>query len=402
MSELRPTWPPPRRVVVRCEPHAAVPSEFRRIVPEDVLSKLEKQARACGADERHERALGSLVADLRSAHGTPIPDGADPLSFSQAIGKWESAREVWMEPHPALPPLGPQHARGRRVAAKHRARRTRGATGAKVSFVDVEWGWADHEALPAVRRVFGVSHGWYWHGNAVLGVIVGRNSRAPGIAPRARAMVASPWTAEGGYEVATALAVAYGHLRPGDVLLIELQTACGNATGLPVEVDPVVADVIALARRAGILTIEAAGNGGWHLDEVCVAGRGPVVGASGALLVGAGRRNGTERQPESCWGTAVDCWAWGEEVETAWSNHIGTARDAYNPSFSGTSAAAAIVAGIALAVQSAARSRGRTILPDEMRTRLVSNGQAIPGIGVMPDLAAILEELRSESLAASR
>lgn len=391
MCKVDPVQPPPRRVVVRCAPGTRVPSELRPAIPHDVLDHLERRA-VHDPKEQHR----SVIEDLRSTYRVVVPDGADPVAFATAIGRWEAAREVYLEPALALPPVRKEPAQRNPSWDRNPPPAVRGARGAKVSFVDVEWGWAEHEALPCVKRVFGVPRGWWWHGNAVLGVIVGRTAQAPGIAPRAHAMFASPWTPEGTYEVATALAVACTHLRPGDVLLIELQSACGEATGLPVEVDPVVADVIALARQMGILTIEAAGNGGWHLDDVCVAGRGKVIGEAGALIVGAAVRAGRERIPESCWGKAVECWAWGEEVQTAWSNHIGTAKDVYNPSFSGTSAAAAIVAGVALAVQIAARARGRTILPDEMRALLVGSGTAIPGIGVMPDLAAILAKLGLE------
>jgi hypothetical protein len=277
------------------------------------------------------------------------------------------------------------------------------ADASTISFVDVEWGWAGHEALPPVERVFGVPHGWWWHGNAVLGVIVGRNTRAPGLAPGVRAMVASPWTIDGGYSPARALVASFARVRAGDVLLLELQTTRDGASGLPAVIEPGVADAIARGRRAGVLTIAAAGNGGHDLDALALPG--PPLGRSGAILVGAAGRTASgawARLPESCHGAAVGFCARGEEVATAWSNHIGTARDAYNPSFSGTSAAAALVAGLVLAAQSLARRRGHTILPAEMQERLVASGTRVPGIGVMPVRERLLAQLRVDLVPVAR
>ena len=104
------------------------------------------------------------------------------------------------------------------------------------------------------------------------------------------------------------------------------------------------------------------------------------------------------RRPDSNYGKRIDCFAWGDSVYTADSTS-----EAYAADFSGTSSAAAIIAGAALSVQGMAQGNsvdGLRIPPGTLRkilsgpatgtsavaTTADPNGDKI---GVMPDLMAI-------------
>jgi hypothetical protein len=95
-------------------------------------------------------------------------------------------------------------------------------------------------------------------------------------------------------------------------------------------------------------------------------------------------------------GNRIDCYAWGDQVATTDTNVAGTDDDAYRGNFSGTSSASAIVAGAALVVQGLAQSRlGYRYSPKDLRQILKTNGTpsnnpATDGIGVMPNLRAII------------
>ncbi|MEQ1570492.1 MAG: hypothetical protein ABMA64_32975, partial [Myxococcota bacterium] len=293
MCKREPGEPLGTRAVVRAGRCVrSPPVALRRVVPDRALARLARRAESVGGGSvRH------LVASVASAYAAPIPAGADPEPIVRALAAWCGSDRVSLEA-PPLPP--PSFAPSPAPALSSRPGVPPGvppADGSGVAFVDLEWGFAEHEALPPIEVSCGVSRGWWWHGTAVFGVIVGQNERARGIAPRARARFASPWAADGRYEVAAAITVAAASLEPGDVLLLEVQ---GRSHGgaAPAEVDPVVRDVIALARLAGVLTVEAAGNGGQSLD-------GTPVGAAGALVVGAIDPDTGSRHPRSGWGDAV-------------------------------------------------------------------------------------------------
>jgi subtilisin family serine protease len=73
---------------------------------------------------------------------------------------------------------------------------------------------------------------------------------------------------------------------------------------------------------------------------------------SGAIMVGAGSSASPHtRLGFSNHGNRVDCYAWGENIDTADTNDAGTDNTAYTTSFGGTSGASPIVTGAALLVQ---------------------------------------------------
>src|SRR5262249_27582256 len=116
----------------------------------------------------------------------------------------------------------------------------RGIRGAGVWFADIEGAWnSAHEDLPGdrIQHAGGVVIGdpsWRAHGTAVLGEVVGvdNGKGVVGIAPDVERVFTS---SIGGTSVADAIDTAAEQLRPGDVLLIELQGAGPRGRYLPVE-----------------------------------------------------------------------------------------------------------------------------------------------------------------------
>ena len=100
-----------------------------------------------------------------------------------------------------------------------------------------------------------------------------------------------------GYDLADAIDTAAAELGPGDVILIEQQIAgynggCGTDQVGCVAVEWVQAyyDAIVTATSAGIIVVEAAGNGNEDLDDTADYGSPFPDGRSdsGAIIVGAG------------------------------------------------------------------------------------------------------------------
>ncbi|HEX2686815.1 MAG TPA: S8 family peptidase [Kofleriaceae bacterium] len=288
----------------------------------------------------------------------------------------------------------------------------RGARGQGVWFADVEGGWnPQHEDLPGdrIRHAGGIvlqDPAWRAHGTAVLGEVAGRDNGkgVVGIAPDIERVVTS---SIGGTSVADAIDLAAEALRPGDVLLIELQSAGPRGRYLPVELWSDVFDAIHAATARGVVVVEAAGNGSEDLDHpIYLRAFDRRYRDSGAIMVGAGGppRNGftdRERLEFSNYGSRVDVQGWGRKVATLDYGDLqacaGSDRH-YTGEFAGTSSASPIVAGAAVILEGIARARGRVLAPAELRELLRRTGTPQAGdtaqaIGPRPDLARAIPEL---------
>ncbi|MCG8454859.1 MAG: S8 family serine peptidase [Holophagales bacterium] len=290
-----------------------------------------------------------------------------------------------------------------------------GARGQGVTVADVEYAWhPEHEEwndrsfllVPGLTPVLGPDHDYAHHGTAVAGVLFGGDNGygITGLVPDLDAFyAASEDSLELGHDRYGAILAATSVLDPGDVLVLEMQTANEE----PAEMDPLVWDATRLATDLGLTVVAAAGTGGHDLDDPAYAAY-HAMGDSGAIVVGAGQANTEHRRLGfSCHGTRVDVQAWGTQVLTAgatgssgttnlWIN--GAENEQSYSLFNGTSSATPIVAGVVAAIQSFAQSEfGTTLGAEEMRDLLIATGRMPPGgdegIGPIPDTRAALAEL---------
>jgi subtilisin family serine protease len=289
-----------------------------------------------------------------------------------------------------------------------------GVRGQGVWFADIEGAWnSEHEDLPGDRitHVSGIQirdPSWRMHGTAVLGEVVGRDNGkgVVGIAPDVERVFTS---SIGGTDVADAIDAAAEALRPGDVLLIELQGGGPRGRYLPMEYWDDNFDAIKEATKRGVIVIEAAGNGGENLDHKTYKGRLSRSGRdSGAIMVGAGGppRDGFDdrvRLDFSNYGSRVDVQGWGRMVATLDYGDLQRCADEghrhYTNEFSGTSSASPIVAGAAVMLESYARTQGKVLRPEVVRQILRDTGTPQAGdtrqqIGPRPDLARALPAVR--------
>lgn len=197
----------------------------------------------------------------------------------------------------------------------------------------------------------------------------------------------------------------------GHVILIEQET--GDL--MPVEVEPDVYDAIRTATLNNLIVVEPAGNGWSDLggiagsmqlttaEGVTIVSR-PLDGAdaslrSGAILVAAGHSgespfpNRGERHEFSNFGNIIDCWAWGDSIATYTATIVGpdiVVRD-HPEGYGGTSGAAAIVAGVVVAMQGLRVKAGLTTRLTELEARPMLQTLGTAGTGEldtkkMPDL----------------
>jgi subtilisin family serine protease len=283
--------------------------------------------------------------------------------------------------------------------------------GSGIGFVDMERGWTlNHEDLSGanITVISGVNTDYQGHGTAVLGEVVAVDNATGGIgiAPKATARVVSQWRTATSYSTPAAILSAAQSMNAGDVLLLEAQTKV-NGVLMPVEVETATFDAIRSAVDDGIVVVEAGANGGADLDAYrdgqnrAVLDRGSNdFNDSGAIMVGAASSSAPhERLSFSSYGSRIDCFGWGEGIDTTGDGWQGNTTTAYTTGFGGTSGATPIVAGAAVLLQSWRKHRENTVYdPDTMRSMLsssalntASNDPATDEIGVMPNLRKIIE-----------
>jgi serine protease len=294
-----------------------------------------------------------------------------------------------------------------------------GGDGVGQRFIDLEQGWTlDHEDLVAHGAT--LLHGTLLdssrgHGTSVLGEICAVDNAVGcvGIVPNiASVNVVSFY----GSTRPDAILAAIVNLNFGDVLLLEAQVWL-NGTNLlgPIEAYDAEYEAIRLATALGIIVVEAGGNG---TNNCCsppldmdtyttLSGRAilnrdpanPDFRDSGAIIVTAATSTSPHtRLPYGPHGRRIDCYAWGENINTLSSNAAGSTTS-YCVNFAGTSGASPIITGAALAVQGRAEAQlGFRFSPRQMRTILSDPLTGTPAaatetthIGVMPDLQSIFD-----------
>lgn len=339
-----------------------------------------------------------------------------------------------------------------------------GHRGAGVRIVVVDGGGLHpHRDLPHIPCVVGVPTGPEpGHGVAVAGVLVGPR----GLCPAASVSFASPWHLEPGlaerwrrrgcpcgavcarcagrcarfvsrvvartgsfrglvrHDVSQTLSALRsapdvgppnaGPVRPGDIVLLELQSLGGPAhpAGGPVELEPGVSSAVAALTARGVVVVEAAGNAPLDLDALPAS----PLADSAAILVGAAAARpgpGGSRSVRMASGAGpfasgarVDLHAAGEAVPTLGGGPGGREDRGRFDAFGGTSAAAAQIAGLIAVLQSARPASTPPLDGPAMRRLLVETAGAAAHdprhpqrprpelVGRWPDAAAALARLR--------
>ncbi|HEU4453428.1 MAG TPA: S8 family serine peptidase [Longimicrobium sp.] len=389
------------------------------LVPAERLDGLERAAR--------ERS-GRPAPDLRSWHRVSLAPGADVdavLAVLRALPEVEHANPA---PRPAPPPTPDFSAYQTYFSPApagsdaEYARTLPGGRGAGVMLVDLEYGWNfNHEDLGigywmlisgnlapdpwAYQCGAALDHAPYYteHGTAVVGELYARDNGfgVTGAVPDATLRLATPmfWVF---YYPALGVLNAAGQMSPGDVLLLEMQHRDPYGQYGPIENEPSVYDAIRTATQAGIIVVEAAGNGNLSLDPPNFGGRfDRGVMDSGAIIVGGGNAALAHSSISgSNYGERVDVQGRGEWVTTTGYGCLhwgGSPASAYTGSFSGTSSASPIVAAAAVSIQGYLKATGRPVLtPAQMRALLVATGTPQTGtrkIGPYPNLREAVAHL---------
>jgi serine protease len=362
--------------------------------------------------------------DFLAYFAVSIPAEVDPHEVANVLSTWPSVVTAYVEPPPVEPPVvnpADDPRSGNQgyldpaldgVDAEY-AWGFAGGDGASQALVDLEWGWTfNHEDLVdhGITLISGINNSYFFHGTSVLGEVAARDNTlgCVGITPAVGSVrCVSQWLTGGGYSTSQPILDAIAVMSFGDVLLLEAQTSLWGYVKVPVEIEPAVFDAIRLATALGIVVVEAAGNGGVDLDTVVNPGAQQIFNRasadfqdSGAIIVGAASSTAPHtRLGFSCFGSRIDCYGWGENVDTLSTDAAGTATNLYTSTFSGTSSASPIVTGAALAVQGLAEANlGQRFPPWTLRAILsdpangtASQDPAVDRIGVMPNLRAIID-----------
>jgi hypothetical protein len=431
-----------RRVVVKLQDYVRAgytaagedPGGIRQRVAERYPgAKTEPLLTSVSADEL--RQLASTAAERDEQYQPPdfsayiaidLPIDVQPEAVARELASWDAVELAYVEGGPVQPPVnatddprqvnqGYQDAAPSGINAEY-AWTFAGGDGQNIGFVDMEQGWTlNHEDLVAagIALISGDNHNYWGHGTAVLGEVVAvDNTKGDvGISPRASARVISQWRTAASFNTADTIIAAAAAMSFGDVLLLEAQTNYGGFSLVPVEVEPAVFDAIRLATALGVVVVEAAGNGGNDLDAYTDGGNQTLNRSSaafkdsGAIMVGAASSTSPHsRLGFSNFGSRIDCYGWGESVDTTSNGTLfDTSTTTYTSAFNGTSSASPIIAGAALDVQGIASqspSIGFRFSPRQLREILsdpasgtASAAPATDRIGVMPDLKKIIDNV---------
>jgi serine protease len=382
---------------------------FRRLYtafPPEKIKELIRRGVEMDPTYKPANLLGYFVVDC--------PGNVVPELLAKELLRWPTVELAYVDPLASDPavnatddPLSPSQGYLDSAPGGIDARFAWGQTGgdgAGMNVIDLEQGWTlNHEDLAAhgANVLFGsVVNGSRPHGTSVLGEIcaVDNTVGCVGIAPNVASLNVvshSGVTAN----IPNGILTAVANLSFGDVLLLEVQL-----NFLPAESVQANFDTIRLATALGIVVVEAAGNGSTNLDTFVDAAGHQILNRasadfqdSGAVMVGAGSSTAPHtRLSFSNFGNRIDCYGWGENVESSTSD-IGGATNLYTAGFNGTSSASPIVTGAAVSVQGMAQAglgfrfsprRLREILSDPANGTQ-SNTPATDQIGVMPDLRGI-------------
>jgi len=398
---------------------------FVATVPEAMESTiLQEMRREPGVETVYSKPLAEnplappLDAEwgLRVDAASAIPDFSSLQGYLEAAPGGVDARYAWRFP---------------------------GGDGSGVAIVDVEGAWElSHADLVALNGglIAGTPYpdvSWRNHGTAVLGEM-GGDANGFGVTGIAFGTVVSA-VSHGTIGSAKAIQLAAQKLNPGDVILLEMHRP-GPRNGFQLDpnqkgyigVEWWPDDLLAIqfATAKGLIVVEAAGNGAEDLDDPLYDQPGsgfpsnwknPFRDAamSNAIMVGAGAPpsgaygQDRSRLAFSNFGRRIDCQGWGRGVVSAGYGDLfhlsGVPNDEdnwYTSTFSGTSSASPMVAGVAACVQGIARRHGTLLGAAALRAALRATGSPqLPDdgerIGSRPDLRQLIPQLLPHTMSTS-
>jgi serine protease len=389
---------------------------------------------------RNEKRSGRKLPDKNLWYRFTVRPGDDLAGLVRELKAVDIVQTAYAEPLPAPPPVTPSfvddqgylNAATDGIDAEY-AWTIPGGTGGNVRIVDIEYSWnQNHEDLDSASGAgvlipngtpsdpFSSNN----HGTAVLGELIATNDAigVTGIAHNAAVGLVNANNTEDGYDLADSIDTAAAALTAGDVILIEQQTAganggCNSTTQngcVAVEWVQAFYDSIVNATAAGIVVVEAAGNGNEDLGDTGDYGNPFPDGRadSGAIIVGAGgtpdcTNPARGRLSFSTFGPRVNLQGWGECVVTTGYGGLqgGPMNEWYTSTFNGTSSASPIVTGAAAVLSSVAQQQGVAYSPGQIRSRLVATGTAqvtaspalAGNIGPLPNLREALKAFVPDS-----
>lgn len=379
-----------------------------------------------------EQRSGKELADLNLYFEIPVPtwlSDSSTVSFVNFINSMPSVEIAYLNPEvsaaatdtPDFTPLQTFKAPAPNGMDIDYAHTFVGGKGEDVTFVDVEGAWVEtHEDMPELFYQNGIektTSNWINHGTAVV-ALIGAPANGFGIEGIAANALIGTESFDPGIAIAiTNAALAVGN---GGVILLEMQISGPTSLVcqsyytedncdkyIPVEHQQSVFDAIQTATANGVIVVEAAGNGGISLEDPALNGLFDRSNRdSGAIIVGAGHSGQRTPMVYSDAGERVDVHAWGQNVMTAgYGSHYTKSGDSgnqdfwYTSSFSGTSSASALTAGVVVSMQGIAlAATGNYLTPEEMRSLLVQTGTPQEyylhrPVGPMPNMRAAIEQI---------
>lgn len=419
-----------------------MPGEARRLPPDRLTRYRGAERRAVRAD-----ALRSTLVDASLAFVVSLPEEADLDAVAAALRGLQGVARAYRAPRLGRAPSETlaQRAPGP-WAGGLSTLNALGFCGAGVRIVNFEGGFHPHADLPMIPVLGGLPRPEEaFHGTASLGVLCGGAGEAGpiGLATQAEVGFVSPWVAgpaeprpcgcgcvcacacgdtPGGPPVLEIVDTlhrlhATGHLRRGDILLIEAQLeAPGSGALLPLTADPLIASALLSFTADGVIVVAAAGNGGVDLDAWRDPDTGAALPETDVLLVGAASRAldtaaahprnvGFLGHDASNSGRDVRLFGPGQGLTTCGAGPGTASTTAHWSDFGGTSAAAAWVAAGLAVLQSAwdarypgagapeARHDGPALEALLVSSLTMPMAPAEAPTGVLPDFARFVRDV---------
>jgi hypothetical protein len=358
------------------ESEAALPSSLRRFF----------EAWLVGPSDAME--LISRIQNWSKAEGRVLANGPVRTEARRDVAGREKAGENLVGGY-----LAPRLQGGVGAAAAWRKPGGSGAWDAsgvrtRVHVVDIELG-ANINHLELKGRVTELATGGMRdeHGTAVLGILAPNGAgKIHGLIPEAGIAIA-PASAKRGSTMAEELTLwcVAANCPPGSVMLLErvvpkfLRYRGGAAEyshELPLEAfDSARAAIAAVVDQLKISVVECCGNSGKPVDSY-------LDGDCGAILVGSSDQVKGEWGPTN-YGKRVHLHSWGQDVVTCgeyagchWESGLGNSGDPDHcyTTFSGTSSAGAIVAGVVGSATGLLSAAGKQVEPRDLRKMLFDSG----------------------------